>query len=280
MKTRSRSLPAGWYPDSAQDCKSEIEGFISEASDSAIDGKSSLGGIIPHAGWFFSGKLAAQVMNHVAQGDSPDTVVVFGGHLSQGPGTIYLDDAWETPLGLLEMDMEMGQELRSQARPGVEGGPTNDNTIEVHLPLVKYFFPDSKLVAVRAPHSPIAESLAKNLVDIAKDQGKSIKFFGSTDLTHYGPNYGFMPQGQGPEAVAWVKESNDKAFIDMALNMDTRGLLNHALKNKSACSAGAAAAVIAACRLSGANQGSLIKYYTSADIHPGDSFVGYAGIVY
>jgi AmmeMemoRadiSam system protein B len=114
---------------------------------------------------------------------------------------------------------------------------------------------------------------------VAKELKVSIMFFGSTDLTHYGPNYGFSPQGYGPEAVKWVKEVNDKKFIDAALKLDGAGMLKIAAQDQSACSAGGAVAAVAAAKADGAHQAALVDYYTSYDIMPGDSFVGYAGIV-
>jgi AmmeMemoRadiSam system protein B len=80
--------------------------------------------------------------------------------------------------------------------------------------------------------------------------------------------------------VDWVKKENDKGFIDRALRMDAKGLLEHALENDSACSAGAAISAMATSKALGAEKGILLDYYTSYDIMPDDSFVGYAGIVY
>jgi AmmeMemoRadiSam system protein B len=114
---------------------------------------------------------------------------------------------------------------------------------------------------------------------VAKELGVSILAFGSTDLTHYGPNYGFSPKGYGPEAVQWVKEVNDKKFIDQTLKLDGDGMLKSAAQDQSACSAGGAVAAVAAAKANGAHKASLIDYYTSYDIMPGDSFVGYAGIL-
>jgi AmmeMemoRadiSam system protein B len=80
--------------------------------------------------------------------------------------------------------------------------------------------------------------------------------------------------------VEWVKKENDRGFIDRALRMDIEGLIKHAEENDSACSAGAAASTIATCKALGAKKGVLLDYYTSYEILPDDSFVGYAGIVY
>jgi AmmeMemoRadiSam system protein B len=161
-----------------------------------------------------------------------------------------------------------------------ESPTSGDNTVEIQLAMVKYFFPEAKLVAIRSPLSLKAEILGKEVAEIAKKEGISILAIGSTDLTHYGPNYGFLSKGSGPASVEWVKEENDKGFVDRALKMDAGGLLKHAIENDSACSAGAALSAMATCKALGAEKGILLDYYTSYDIMPDDSFVGYAGILY
>jgi len=117
------------------------------------------------------------------------------------------------------------------------------------------------------------------VVAVAQELQVSLLVFGSTDLTHYGPNYGWAPKGFGPGAVKWVKEVNDKRFIEAALKLDGPGLMQAVAEDQSACSAGGAAAAVAAARKLGATKTFLSDYYTSYDIMPGDSFVGYAGIV-
>jgi AmmeMemoRadiSam system protein B len=280
MSVRRRFLPPGWYPDSDRATRREIESFASYISGFAQDLGEVHGGIVPHAGWYFSGRLAARVMHVCAQKKQPDMVAVFGGHLGGGPGIAYADASWDSPLGPVEIDQDFIKELTVRADLDVEGTMTNDNTIEVQMPLVKHYFPSARLAALRAPHSEKAVQIGRLVAELAIEQGKSILVFGSTDLTHYGANYGFAPHGFGSAAVRWVKEVNDKGFVDLAVKMDAAGLLNHAAQNHSACSAGAAAAAISACRHMGASQGTLADYYTSHDISPGDSFVGYMGVVY
>lgn len=280
MDLRTRGLPRGWYPGSEADVKSEIQSFSSYMERYQAEAGPVRGGIVPHAGWYFSGRLAALVFHLAAQGAKPDVTAVFGGHLGPGRGVIYDDRAWSTPLGDLVVDRELTEALKNDLGLRPEGSSTNDNTVEIQLPLVKYYFPESRLLALRAPHSEQAIEIGRQTARLAAEQGKSILVFGSTDLTHYGPNYAFTPKGTGSSALEWVKEENDKVFIDLALSMDDAGLLDHAVRNHSACSAGAAAAASAACRELGAKEGQLVDYYTSHDVMPGDSFVGYAGIVY
>ena len=277
MRTRERMLPIGWYPASASACKAEIEQFIAGTAP-LPPGTTVYGGIVPHAGWYFSGKAAARVFYLAAKAQQPQVVCIFGGHLGgNSPPLLVADDAWETPLGDLPLATEFYSPLakRLTLREEYPG----DNTIEVQIPFVKYFFPQAKALALRSPHSATAIELGKAVAAVAKELKVSLLAFGSTDLTHYGPNYGFSPKGYGPEAVKWVKEVNDKKFIDEALKLDGAGMLKTASEDQSACSAGGAVAALTAAKKLGATKADLVDYYTSYDVMPGDSFVGYAGIV-
>jgi len=281
MNRRKRILPRGWYPIDGKDCQREIESYLEGWTPPRLPASKGLGGIVPHAGWYFSGKLAARVFHTLKLNSKADVVVIYGGHLStEGLPRIVTEEACETPFGDMEIHTNFVKNLMKSMEMEKESPSSGDNTIEIQLAMVKYFFPKAKVVAVRSPLSLRAETLGKEVATIAKKEGISIVAIGSTDLTHYGPNYGFLRKGVGPASVEWVKKENDKGFIDRALSMDAEGLLKHAIENDSACSAGAAVAAVATCKTLGSQKGVLLDYYTSYDIMPDDSFVGYAGIVY
>ena len=280
MSRRSRTLPRGWYPVDKKECQREIESFL-EGWSTAVSLKVVRGGIVPHAGWYFSGMLAARVFHLLKSKSKADMIVLYGGHLGpEDPPRMVMENSWETPFGDMEMDTEFARSLMKRIEVKTEGPDSSDNTVEIQLPMIKYFFPDAKLLAIRSPSSLKSKSLGEEVARLAEERGISILAIGSTDLTHYGPNYGFLTKGIGPASVKWVKEENDKGFVDRAMKMDTVGLLKHALENDSACSAGAAASAISTCKALGAEKGILLDYYTSYDIMPDESFVGYAGIVY
>ncbi|MDD2903834.1 MAG: AmmeMemoRadiSam system protein B, partial [Syntrophales bacterium] len=204
MRVRSRMLPPGWYPGSKSACLEEIEQMVAGVKP-LPPGTKVFGGIVPHAGWYFSGKLAARVFYLNSLITQPQVVAVFGGHLGgNSPPLLVAEDAWETPLGNVTLATEFYEPLRKrltfkEEHPG-------DNTIEIQLPLVKHFFPKAQVLAVRAPHSQQAVALGEAVAAIAADKKLSLLAFGSTDLTHYGPNYGWAPKGFGRAAVQWVKE--------------------------------------------------------------------------
>jgi MEMO1 family protein len=278
MNIRPRTLPVGWYPGSGQECQSELAAFVAEVKPLPA-GTRVYGGVMPHAGWYFSGKLAARVFYLASKIQQPQVVCIFGGHLGGStPPLLVQDEAWETPLGNIDMATSMFAPLQQKiaCRPESPG----DNTIEVQLPMVKNFFPQAKLLAVRAPHSQQAVQLGQAVAQTAQELNLSLLAFGSSDLTHYGPNYGWAPKGFGAEAVKWVKEVNDKRFLDAILKLDTRDALADALQDQSSCSPGGAVAAIAGAQKMGATKALLVGYYTSYDVMPADSFVGYGGVIW
>jgi MEMO1 family protein len=280
MDKRKRTLPRGWYPFDGEDCERDIRSFLAGWAPHTEASAARFGGVVPHAGWFFSGKIAARVMRTVSR-EKVQLVVLFGGHL--GPNDqprIVLEEICETPLGEIKTDKEFAEKLAKKVGAKREALSSGDNTLEIQMPMIKYFFPDARLVALRSPLSETAIRVGEEVAEMAKRDGVSIVVIGSTDLTHYGPNYGQVSKGVGPQSVEWVKTENDQRFIAEVLAMNPEALLRHAADHESACSAGAAASAVAAGKALGAEKGILLDYYTSYDILPDDSFVGYAGIVF
>jgi AmmeMemoRadiSam system protein B len=274
MRLRTRSLPRGWYPGSREQTVSAVEGMARSLPAPETHG---CAGIAPHAGWEFSGSLALQVLSCISTG--MDTIVIIGGHLASADGIMCcLEDAFETPLGPIPADSELVQALSRtlDVTPDVEA----DNTVEIQLPLLKYVAPRAHIVALRAPPSPKAQRLGECIAQAADRLGRTVAVLGSTDLTHYGHSYGFAPRGEGAEALRWVREVNDRRFIEAAIAMDIAAVLERSRNERSACSAGGAVAAISFARARGATAGQLLHYCTSHDIHPSESFVGYAGILY
>lgn len=286
MNVRKASFAGSWYPATASECEREICNFLKDPDISDIPDADYIGGIVPHAGWFFSGHLACRVIAAIS-GDAsqpkPDAVAVFGMHLHPGSSPrIMTDGAWETPFGNIEIAADLAGRLARKFRFVVETPDhfTPDNTIELQLPFIKYFFKTSRLIPIGAPPSPVSLDIARTLAAMAQEENISLKMVGSTDLTHYGPNYGFAPSGSGSRAVSWVKNQNDQNIIDRILAMDPEIVIAEALASQNACCSGAAAAAIAGVQFLGATRGQLLGYSSSYDKHPSDSFVGYAGLLF
>jgi MEMO1 family protein len=274
MRIRKRYLPGGWYPTSADQTRGAIEMMESSL---AADAPRGIAGVVPHAGWEFSGSVAFEVLSRISR--SMDTIVIIGGHLGAADGILCaFDDAYETPLGPIEADLALLEEIR-QALP-IREDRYADNTVEVQLPFVRYLFPAARVLGMRASPSLDAERLGAAIAAAARRLGKAVGVAGSTDLTHYGTSYGFSPVGGGEKALRWVRDTNDRRFIESLLAMDCGLALERALRERSACSAGGALVAMAFARENGIRQGKLVRYATSLEVHQSESFVGYAGIIY
>ncbi len=272
-----------WYPATASECEKEINKFLKEAKVKYTSAIKLKGGIVPHAGWYFSGSIACGVIQALSTDKHPDLLVIFGMHLHpDSPCCIMSGGTWETPFGEIEIEAELAEKLKDKFSFQIETEADfyRDNTIELQLPFIKYFFNKVKILPIGVPPAKSSIEIGKEVVKSAQSLGLSVKIIGSTDLTHYGYSYGFSPKGSGVEAVDWVRNKNDQGFINAVLSMDPVKIIKEAQKNNNACCSGAVAAAIAAARQLGVNKAELAAYALSYDKKPDDSFVGYAGILF
>jgi MEMO1 family protein len=280
-----RAVFAGsWYPATDSACAAEIHRFLSTEPRPAPGIADPVGGIVPHAGWAYSGAIACNVIRALAAAaPPPDVVAVFGMHLhSSSPSVLMPTGAWETPFGPIPVAEELAAELRARYPFRIETPErfVQDNTIELQLPFVKHFFPDAALLAAGLAPTGTSLEAAAFIVDQCRRRGLGLRVIGSTDLTHYGEQYGFTGHGAGATAVRWVRDENDRRVIEAMLTLDPERGMAEADSRQNACCPGAAAAAIQAGRALGAATAETIGYATSYDRSPGDSFVGYVGIVF
>jgi AmmeMemoRadiSam system protein B len=270
---RRRVLPEGWYPSS----RSEIEGLVAQwMADPPPRG--AVAAVAPHAGWAFSGRLAAKAALSLAEAE---TIAVIGGHLPAGyPVLLAEEEAFETPLGALYADLELAGALREAAAAAsirIESDRAADNTVEIQLPILRALYPAARVLWLRAPASEDSIRLGEALAGAAASLGRSFVCLGSTDLTHYGPDYDFEPEGRGPEAEAWARDRSDKSFIDALLDMDAPRALARG-EAGAACSSGAAAAALSFAAARGAAKPRLLAYAQSLELRRASSFVGYCAL--
>jgi len=280
---RRADFAGSWYPSKEEDVRSEIQQMLKRGFECPTDMSEPIGGIVPHAGWYYSGRLAANTIKCLSQGKKPDTLVIFGHHMAERyPNIIMPEGSWLTPLGELLIDSELAGALIREFSFQTESQRSYepDNTIELQLPFVKYFFPEVKILPIGLPPQENSLRIAGRIVEIAQGLKRRLKVLGSTDLTHYGPNYGFMPVGMGEKAVKWIKEENDKRIVELILKLEPRAVMEEAKARHNACCPGAVAAAIEAAKGLGAKKASKIGYHTSYDVLANDSFVGYVGVLF
>jgi AmmeMemoRadiSam system protein B len=274
---RKRLLPQGWYPATKAETLKDIACFVKKSLVYPVIKNKKIGGVIPHAGWHYSGELAVRVISNFRD-FGPELIIVFGGHLSAGETPlITIAGAWETPLGSMKIAVELANEIKTKL--GLLDDTCPDNTVEIQIPLLKYYFPKAEILAVRLPASLEAARISEKIIREAQKTYKKFIILASTDLTHYGERFCFTPAGSLNKAGSWLKK-NDKEFIELTLKLKTEELLKHAEDKQSACSSGAVAGLTAAAKILGAEEGKLLVYKTSCEVTLSDSCVGYAGIVF
>lgn len=290
MQTRKPIVAGQFYPGGHDSCVAEVAECIEKRTPTKSLPETIVAGIVPHAGWAFSGSLAALIFSAVKQRhEKVDTFVIFGAAHSYFGRVPALFDAgtWTTPLGDVVIDEELAQVVvTTKAAVSDPQSHRPEHSIEVQVPFIQHLFPDAKMLPILVPPIDAAVTLGTAIGDIIRQSDRKIVCIGSTDLTHYGPRYGFTPMGAGVDALKWASDVNDRKFIDLALKMAADGMLVEAAENGNACGAGAAAAAVAAAKKLGKTQGLLLAYTNSNEVMQREmgasstDSVGYAAIVF
>ena len=285
MLIRQPARAGTFYSASEQRCREELNECTAIAPD-PLDGR-LIGGIVPHAGWRYSGKVAGRVFAAVASHRAPRTVVVFGAvHAVRGrQAAIFSSGCWETPIGLVEVDGRLAERILGHTNLLVDDAYAHEqeHSIEVQVPFIRHLLPGAMIVPIMVPANAQAAEVSESVARTIQTYRADAVVVGSTDLTHYGPSYGFTPQGTGAQGLAWAKEVNDCRMIQRMLAFDAHGVVSEAQGHRNACGGGAVAATIAAARLLGADRAVLHEHTTSRDVTGDPSAadaVGYSGVVF
>ncbi len=290
MQTRKPIVAGQFYPAGSSSCTDEVKQCLRQQSLPKNLPETIVAGIVPHAGWTFSGPTAALVFSAIKKRhEKVDTFCIFGaahGYFGQSPA-VYDKGAWLTPLGEAAIDEELATAILSSGKAERnQNAHGSEHSIEVQVPFVQHLFPGARILPIIVPPVEKAIVLGEAIGDIISKDKKKIVCIGSTDLTHYGPRYGFTPVGIGPNAFQWASEVNDRQFIDSAMKLDPKTLLANAAENYNACGAGAVAAAVAAAKKLGKTKGLLLAHTNSNEVmlrEMGSSStdsVGYAAIIF
>jgi MEMO1 family protein len=282
MRTRTPSVAGAFYPGTAREARQQLDAFLQQATVQ-VTGR-VVAGIVPHAGWLFSGLTAAHLFRALQDQAPPETVILFGA-VHRWPlraPALYGSGAWRTPLGEVAVDQELAQALR-EADPRFEDQPEaheEEHSIEVQVPFVQRLWPDAHILPIAMP--PLRESpdLGRAVAQAAQSLAREVVAIGSTDLTHYGPGYGMAPAGVGPQGLDWAKE-NDRRFLERVTALDAEGALAEARSHHNACGPGAVAAAIGYALEMGATRAALLHHTTSHEAHPmgrPTDLVGYGAV--
>jgi AmmeMemoRadiSam system protein B len=223
------------------------------------------------------------------QHEKVHTFIIFGaahGYYGRSPA-VYDTGSWITPLGEVAIDEDLADTvLESTEAVGDSMAHRTEHSIEVQVPFIQHLFSGANILPILVPPTENAVALGTGIGDIInRSENEKIVCIGSTDLTHYGPRYGFTPMGAGAEALKWASDVNDREFIDLALKLEPKKMLTSAAENYNACGAGAAAATVAVAKELGRTEALLLAHTNSNEVMlhkmgtTSTDSVGYAAII-
>jgi AmmeMemoRadiSam system protein B len=176
MNLRKSVFSGSWYPARERDCEEQILGFLEEGKTLSVSVDNPIGGIVPHAGWFFSGSIACNVIHRISLSLQPDVVVVFGMHLHPESANYMMPEGqWETPFGPINVNTNIADALirRHDFQLETPARFNQDNTIELQMPFIRYFFKEAEVVAMGVPPTENTLKIARSVVDVSQERGNA-----------------------------------------------------------------------------------------------------------
>ena len=231
-----------------------------------------IGLISPHAGYMYSGPVAANGFYKIALDGKPNTIIILGpNHRGFGENiSIMVEGSWGTPLGELEIDTEIAENILKNSKTIKMDKKAHqfEHSIEVQLPFIQYIFGKNiKFIPICMTRQDIntdieiAQSICSSVVD------KNILIIASSDFTHYEPQK--YAETVDKQAINAILEFNPKKLYDIIYR-----------QNLTMCGPGPITVMLIVCETLGAKKAELLKYATSGDVSGMyDQVVGYASII-
>ena len=280
----------GFYPGEKDALEKEVKKLLTTATPKkAASAKSGaiVGAIVPHAGYIYSGKTAAAVFSLLRKGQFDSVIILCPNHTGVGEDFSISIEDWETPLGTVKNDTELGKEVSGNCKMIAidDLAHTYEHSAEVQLPFLQTALENFSIVPIcissrlsSLENCEIIGDAIKMVCEKAKKAGKKILLVASSDFTHLGESYGFFPPEAKKDPVSWIKKT-DRDVIDAILDLDAKKTFELGRKT-TVC--GIAPIVTLLFALKGvAKKASLIDYGTSYDVSKDKSMiVGYTGIVF
>lgn len=271
QKIRLPAVAGMFYPEKKIILDQEVAMVLEESREIDLPGE-VIGIVVPHAGYKFSGGVAARAYRQIFESEIEIVVVIAPSHCEYFTEiSIFNGYGYSTPLGTLPVDKELAHDLVKQSPQIVlsdKGHRFEEHALEVQLPFLQKIFDEFRFVPiVMGEHShDNIESLANALANVLK--GKKALIVASTDLSHFYDDE--------------KANSLDQVVVDNIENFEEEKLFQDLQSGEcEMCGGGPTIAVMKACRLLGATKSQVLLYRNSGDISGDRSeVVGYLSAVF
>ena len=268
---REPAVAGAFYPDRPEVLTRDVKRYLENAKKEKVEGE-IVALIVPHAGYMYSGQVAAYAYRLI-EGKTFDSVVLVGpSHRALFKGaSLYDRGAYRTPLGLVPVDVDLSKRMM-EGRKEIQFLPeahAEEHSLEVQIPFLQMVFKSFKLVPiVMEPYWSweTCQTLASAMAEAVR--GKKVLLIASSDLSHF----------HSYEKAVEL----DKIVLSHIEKFDAEGLNRDLKQNRcEACGGGPILSIMLAAKALGANKGKVLKCLNSGDV-TGDRtrVVGYAAAVF
>jgi hypothetical protein len=238
--------------------------------------------IAPHAGYFYSGACAAWAYKEVAEAEFADLYIIIGPNHA-GSGNAVSIQGYETPFGLARVDQEFAKSLveKNDELKINEEAHAGEHSIEVQIPFLQFATKD-KMHELKILPIIISEidyvKFGLDLKETILESGKNVVIIVSSDFTHYGHNYHYLPFSSDIKKNIYER---DRKAIDFIEKLDADGFIGYMDETMgTVCGAFPIASLIRSMKEA---KVELLQFYTSADLEEEQTYknsVSYAAIVF
>lgn len=259
--------------------------FLHRLGPGAPDGKKMhgtvKGAIVPHAGLMFSGMCAAHSYKAIKESGEYDTFILIGFSHSrlESNHIVTTDLDWETPLGTVESDKELVEELiKHKHIDKDEQAMRYEHSIEVQLPFLQYLYDKPKILPILVGEGCDYKEAAKHIEKAVSKLGRNVCYVASSDFTHYGPSFNYVPFD---EEIQKNLLKLDEGAIEEIKVLNTKGFLEYLQSTAATICGKNSIALLLELLQDKVNRIELLKYYTSGDLlEDYTNSVSYASIIF
>jgi AmmeMemoRadiSam system protein B len=274
-----------WYPDDAAELH-DLLARTFETSQARIRSRLPPGAaayVVPHAAPMYSGVVAAAAYRSIAA-CPPRFLIIAGFSHSGGPDGVSIPDvdSYRIPSGAIAVQSEMARELAGCEPFHLQ--PESrlcDHSVEIQLPFVGFAFEHMPVLPLYVGRLSRAQRFSAGR-RIASLLGENAVLIASSDCTHFGRGFGYLPCAPDRQAPDYVRDLDRRLFATLATLEEDRFFEALRDTGSTLCGSAPIALLLAVVRsLARPYAQRELDYQTSAEIS-GDfgEFVSYAALAY
>jgi len=253
---RDSILAGSWYPGNKKTLSRMVEGFLSRVKTGSVEGELTAF-IVPHAGYMYSGQVAAYAYRLLQDMDFKRVIMVGPSHRAKFKGaSINLQSGYKTPFGIVPVDQDLARKIieTSDQIRWIPQAHAREHSLEIQLPFLQTVLSDFQIIPILMGEQDFktCSDLADSLLRVTGTMGDTL-LLASSDLSHF-------------HSYKRAREL-DMRFIKHVREFDPSGLAS-ALSTGSceACGGGPSITVMLAAQRLGADRALILKYANSGDV--------------